>query len=292
MMRYKVMKKFLLLSSFLLAALMTFAQEGRQYSSIYTPGTFKNRGWFFAPGITYMLPSKFNRTETRIVNSELLNDTLFSGEFQQRGKIGIYAEVGRHYFLKDLYLIHHLDFGIHVKNLRGTEDFSGRVQVDSVMMSTENAGYFGEVFGGAFFNVSNITQLSDKTWIQNSIGVNADYRFISNRDYEGPTTGMIQEFPNAFLGQLHYKLGFGWKPESGVYIVPSIETPILTVFPMDDGKSTLQYFFSRYRPIIFTLRIGFLDKVADRECKTIDNSGSKPQLWDKDMRKKKRYGRG
>jgi hypothetical protein len=292
MRRYLTMKNTVLIGFLLFGVLMASAQEGRQYSSIYTPGTFRNRGWFFAPGLTYMLPSKFNRSETRLQNTEQLNDTLFSGEFKQGGKIGIYAEVGRHYFLKDLYLIHHLDFGIHVKNLRGTEDYTGRVRVDSVMMSTENTGYFGEVFGGAFFNVSNITQLSDKTWIQNSIGVNADYRFISNRDYKGPTTGMIQEFPNAFLGQLHYKLGFGWRPENGVYIVPSIETPILTLFPMDDGKSTLQYFFSRYRPIIFTVRIAFLDKVPDRECKTIDNSGSKPQLWEKDMRKKKRYGRG
>ncbi|MDZ4752221.1 MAG: hypothetical protein SGI87_11430 [Flavobacteriales bacterium] len=268
------------------------AQEGRQFGDIYTPGTFRNRGWFFAPGITYMIPSKFNRDETRISHSEQLNDTLFTGEFQQRGKIGLYAEVGRHYFLKDLYLIHHLDFGIHVKNLRGTEDFNGRVRVDSVMMSTENRGYFGEVFAGAFFNVSHITQLSDKTWIQNGIGLNADYRVISNRDYEGPTTGMVQNFPNAFVGQLHYKLGFGWKPENGVYIVPSIETPILTLYPMDDGKSTLQYFFSRYRPIIVTIRICFLDKAEDRECQPLDLRGSKPQLWDKDMRKKKRYGRG
>jgi hypothetical protein len=98
MKRYLTMKKTVLLAFILCGVLMASAQEGRQYSSIYTPGTFRNRGWFFAPGLTYMLPSKFNRTETRLLNTDQLNDTLFSGEFKQRGKIGIYAEVGRHYF--------------------------------------------------------------------------------------------------------------------------------------------------------------------------------------------------
>ncbi|MEY3399380.1 MAG: hypothetical protein RL220_1974 [Bacteroidota bacterium] len=270
---------------------VVFGQEGRQMNSLYSPGMFRNRGWFFAPGFTYMIPANGARQETRISNAEQLNDTLYTGEFTQAGRFGLYAEVGRHHFLKDLYIVHHMDYGVHVKSFGGRENFDGRVKTDSGMVNVANVGTFRDWMAGAFFNISNITQISDRTWIQNGVGVNADYAFIQNRDYTGPVTGMIQNFPGTFTGQIHYKLGFGWKPENGVYIMPSIETPILTVYKLDDGKSTLPYFSSRFRPIIVSLRIAFLDKTPDRECKVIDDSGGSPQLWDKEMRKKKRYGK-
>jgi hypothetical protein len=109
--------------------------------------------------------------------------------------------------------------------------------------------------------------------------VNADYKLLSRHD-EGVAYGAAWNYPPTFLAQLHYKLGFGWKPEAGIYIMPMIETPILTAFPWDDGKSTLEYFTGRSRPFIITLRIQWLDKEADRSCE--GQPGKGPSKVDKD----------
>jgi hypothetical protein len=242
----------------------------KEWRPLYDLNEWQNKGWFFAPGITTMLPGERSREEVRIVRPEGINDTLYNGRFRAGGRIGLYAEAGRHHFTNKIYFVDHLDYGVHVKMLRGVERFEGKVGADSV----KNEGRFAQTFAGVFFNASNIARIGKSTWIHNSLGVNADFRVLSNVQYDGPTTGMNQRFPNAFLGQLHYKIGFGWKPDPGIYIMPMIETPILTVVPMDDGKSTLQYFSTRYRPIIITLRILLLDRREGRSCDNMPNAGN------------------
>jgi len=241
-------------------------------------------GWMFAPGITYMLPASFSRDETRTVFSENSIDTLYNGTFSSAGKIGAYLEVGRHHFLRRFYFLHHIDYGAHFKMLRGKEDFSGIMNAETSMLAVANKGKFSESFAGLFFNASNIWQVGDDKWIQNSLGINGDYRVISRRSYEGVSAGMSQEFPPNFLFQLHYKIGFGWKPQKNIFVMPMLETPILSIMPLDDGKSTLQYFSSRYRPIIFTLRIMFLDKSKFNgpECGEQPRNGGMPDGLSKD----------
>ena len=48
-------------------------------------------------------------------------------------------------------------------------------------------------------------------------------------------------------------------------IIPSIETPILTFYPLEYGSSTLGYLSSRYRPIIISLKFLILRPKID-EC--------------------------
>lgn len=254
----------------IVASLLSVSANGqKEWRPLYDSNEWKNKGWFFAPGITTMIPNDRTRDEVRIVRPEGINDTLYNGRFRAAGRIGIYAEVGRHHFTNKIYFVDHFDYGIHIKMLRGIERFDGVVVNDSV----ENRGRFSQTFAGAFFNASNIVRLGQNVWLHNSLGVNADFRVLNNVRYEGPTLGMIQRFPAMFLGQLHYKIGFGWKPDPGIYIMPMIETPILTVVPLDDGKSTLQYFSTRYRPIILTVRILLLDRREGRSCDNMPKAG-------------------
>ena len=113
-----------------------------------------------------------------------------------------------------------------------------------------------------------------------------DFRLFQSNTYAGPTTGMVQAFPGTFLAQLHYRFGFGFKVRSGLFIVPSIETPILTVVPFDDGKSTLQYFSSRYRPLLISIRIMLLDKRKSADCTGKGDGKTGHELWDKNMNRK------
>lgn len=260
---------------------MAYGQYGKQFTPLHVEGlAFKNSGWFVSPGITYMLPEDRNENRTMYRMDSDNRDTIYSGDFHRKGKIGVYVDAGRHHFLRNN-IIGHLDYGVHFKMLRGREDFEGIVNTDGVYVPISNRADYSESFVGVFFNASNILQLSDNYWIQNSIGVNGDYRLLSNRktqvDY-----GAEYAFPNQILGQLHYKLGFGWKPEPGIFIIPMIETPILTAYPWEEGKSTLHYFVGRNRPLIFTLRIQWLIKQEAKSCE------NQPGKNTPDLSKKKR----
>lgn len=242
------------------------AQYNRQLQPVYIPGTaYRNTGWFISPGITYMLPVNRNESLTMYTDNSEFTDTIYSGDFSRSGKIGAYLEFGRHKFFSDRVLLKHIDYGVHFKMLRGREDFSGVANAAGAFVPVISNSKFSDSHVGGFFNASSFLQLTNKHWIQNSLGVNADVRIIT-RHVGGAAYGADWQFPSMFLGQIHYKLGFGWKPEPGIYIIPSIETPILNVFPWDDGKSTLQYFTGRQRPFIITLKIQWLSKAQDRKC--------------------------
>jgi hypothetical protein len=260
-------------------AFSAFAQRNKQLVPIYVPGTaYKNTGWFISPGITYMLPVSRNENLTSYFDATDGLDTAYSGGFNRAGKIGLYLEAGRHKFLTERSLINHIDYGIHFKMLRGRENFSGITNTGIGFAPIESASKFSDSYVGAFFNASNILQISNRYWIQNSLGANVDYRIIT-RHITGAPFGADWQYPSPLLGQLHYKIGFGWKPEPGIYIMPSIETPILNVYPWESGKSTIPYFVGRSRPFIITIKIQWLSKSMGRKCE--GQPGHDPEV-DKD----------
>lgn len=275
---------------FFLSSILALAQSGRQNRALYDldGGRYQNKGWHFAPGLTYMFPADFSREETRLSTINEFSDTLYSGTFEASGKFRLYLEFGRHHFYDKFFFLDYLDYGLGFKMLGGQEDFNGIMNVDTAFVNVANTGLFKESSVTGFINFNNILQLSDYTFIQNSFGLNADYRVISKREYNGPTVGMIQEFPPDFMFQLHYKIGFGYKAESGLFIIPSIETPLLNIVKFDDGKSTMKFFSTRYRPIILTLRFLMFSKKKTEDCVGAPKEKTGDQLWDKKMRKKYR----
>lgn len=251
---------------FICTAVVAQAQYKRQMTPVFVQGTaYKNTGWFIAPGITYMLPVNRKESLTGYYENGDALDTLYSGDFTRAGKIGAYLEAGRHKFFTDRVLLDHMDFGVHYKMLRGRDRFDGAVYSPAGVAPVQSNSVFSDHFVGAFINFSNIIQLTDHFWLQNSLGANAEYALISRRN-DGSFYGAEWQDPGKIVGQLHYKLSFGWKPEPGMYIVPSIETPILGVYPWYDLKSTLPYYTGKYRPIIFSIRIQWLTMSNDRKC--------------------------
>lgn len=273
----------------LLIGSTVFGQSGRQKKRLYdtTSPSLNSRGWYFAPGMTYMLPTKFNWSDERMRTTDAgVLDTLYTGDFNSKGKIGAYFEIGRHHFTDKIILVDNFDYGIAYKMFRGTEDFDGLMKLDSTVTPITNAGKFNESYISAHFNASNILQVMDKNFIMNSIGLNVDYKMFNSNTYPGPTTGMNIVYPNNLLVQMHYRLGFGFRLRPSLFVIPSIETPILNIVSFDDGKSTLQFFNSRYRPLIFSIRFLLLDKRKTRDCTGKSNGKTGHQLWDKKMGKK------
>jgi hypothetical protein len=253
------------------------AQRGVKHRSpVYSPGTaFKHSGWFVGGGITYMLPEHRRQTLTAYYNDQQIGDTLFEGDYKRSGKIGAYLEFGRHHFVTNRFLLDHWDYGIHGKLLRGKEVFSGFTGNSPVPI--ESNSRFGDLFLGGFINASHIFTLKDKHYLMNSLGLNLDYRLLGRRS-AGTEYGANYQFPSAFTGQLHYKLSYIWRPESGIYVVPSIETPLLTAYPWDGPKATLHYFTDRSRPFLISLRIQWLSKEEARKCE--GQPGQSPSLDD------------
>lgn len=267
----------------------SFAQSGRQLRPLYQLGSkYSNKAWHFAPGMTYMIPANHEETEMRVINSENGPDTLFNGSFKAKGKIGLYLEGGWAHFFDNPILAHYIDYGFHYKMLRGAETFDGMTKVDVNPVLTSNSGKFSEHYLGGFFHINRIIQLTDWTFVQASLGANLEYAVINKIAFDGIVGGLDQTFAERFQGQFNARIGFGYKAESGVFIIPSIETPILNVQPFYDGKSTLPFFSSRYRPIIFSIRFLFLKKQKAADCVGKGTEKRGHDLWGNDLKKRGR----
>ncbi len=292
------MKKYIFLFIFIgLNALAMNAQRGKQLSPLLNlnSGNYQNKGWLFTPGLTYTIPKAHEDFSFRVDNNEGVLDTLYSGSFDAQGKIGAYFGIGRFHFFKRNTFVDYIDYGLAYKMVRGAETFEGRMRQDSLMLETVNEGYFNRHNASVFFNAYKITQLSDYTFLQAGLGLNADYAVVEKYEPEGLRTYHFDQRADPFQFQANASLGFGYKAERGVLLVASVETPILNFVPFYDGKSTLPMFSSRYRPIIFTLRMMFFSRTKPADCVGSNDNPREADLWGRDMKrgggKKKRKKR-
>ena len=115
---------------------------------------------------------------------------------------------------------------------------------------------FADHYIEGHFNLNNRIKVSKSSFIQNTLGIDAEYAVLRNNSSTAPP---------AFVSSLHYKFGFGYKVNKKLMIIPSIETPILTFYPLEYGSSSLGYGSSRFRPMIISLRFLILRPKMD-EC--------------------------
>lgn len=226
---------------------------------------YKLSGWHFAPGATYML------TPFIYLNQDL--DETESSVFQARtrgiGKPGIYAEVGRYRMLPYMPIFEYLDYSIAYKSLRGSERANGQYvslpEELPISPFEQTQGEFGFHYLELNFNLNHIWRISKYNFIQNSIGLNGGYAFLANQSGAtvSPTT---QLNPGRINAQLHYKLGYGIKMRGNWLIIPSVETPILNAWPFENGRSSMGFFSSRYRPLILSLRFFFMRPANTMDC--------------------------
>lgn len=221
---------------------------------------YKLSGWLFAPGATYMLTPFIGRKESWDESATQRYD----GRFTPLGKPGIYAEVGRYRMLPYGRFFKYFDYGISYKSLRGREKAEGErviIPEETVLLNETAEGQFGYHYAEAFVNFNHIWRIGKYNFIQHSVGANAGYGFIRNMSGGTLSPATVEE-PGNYLAQLHYKLGYGIKMRGNWLIIPSIETPVLNLLPFEAPRSSLGFFTSRYRPLIFSVRI-FLMRPAD-----------------------------
>ena len=190
-------------------------------------GRYKLSGFFIAPGATYTL-TRFTDEQEEVFSA---GDSTYNATFKPEGGFGMYLEGGWYKVFKYSSLIRYMDVSLAYKQLKGAESFEGeliREGGNPIRQEFDGEGDFNDNFLTLSLNFSNVAQLSDRTFLQNSLGANFDYLFSGNRSYT-PEFGLNrQEFTEDPRLQIHYRLGFGWKMSHKVLLIPTFETPILS----------------------------------------------------------------
>ena len=98
-------------------------------------------------------------------------------------------------------------------------------------------------------------------FIQSSIGANLDFMLFEKQPVPSPTNS------DRLLLSFHLKFGYGMKFQNRLFIIPTLETPIINLRQWEKGKSTYGIFNkSRYRPIVFSCRFAWLKSPSRANC--------------------------
>ncbi len=231
-------------------------------------GKMKRSGFYIGPGITWTL-TRFSDKEEEILRD---HDTVYTATFHPKGALGLYLEAGWFIATRDPVILDYWDFGVAYKQLKGSESFEGIVAKGDSIGLYAGEGTFNDQHVTVQVNANKLFCVKDYRFIQATLGANGDYRFSGARDFAGTTAPVAQEFPPQIIGQLHFKLGFGFKLTQRLMIIPAIETPIFSVVPTDKGFGQLQWFSSRYRPLILSVRFLFLRYPNGWACPQVKNN--------------------
>lgn len=244
---------------------------GRKRPEIFpTDGKMRRGGFYFAPGITYTLP-RFNDEEEKVFSNA---DTTYNALFDPSGKFGLYLEAGWFLATRDPVILDYWDFGLAYKQLKGAEAFTGTYSRSDSTSLLAGEGGFNDKHLTLHANANKLFQTRDYQFIQLTLGANVDWRFGTAHDYTADFTALNRwTFPPEFIGQVHFKLGYGVKWSNRMMIIPAIETPVFSIMPGDDGNfGKLQWFSSTYRPLILSVRFLFLRAPKGFACVPVKNN--------------------
>jgi hypothetical protein len=245
---------------------------GRKKPEIFpTDGKMRRGGFYFAPGITYALPRGKDHEE-QYFNTP---DSSYTALFDPKGKIGLYLEAGWFLSTRDPVILDYWDFGLAYKQLKGTEAFTSTYMRSDTTSLFAGEGAFNDQHLTAHVNANKLIQTRDYQFVQLSLGANLDWRFGTNRSYTADFTALNRwAFPPEFIGQVHVKVGYGFKLTQRLMVIPAIETPVFSIAPEDGGNfGKLQWFSSTYRPLILSVRFLFLRYPKGFACVPVKNNG-------------------
>ncbi len=260
------MRKILILLVLVGMPMLVDAQMRKKEDIFPRAGNYERRGWTVAPMATYMLPG-FKEVRQRLF---IGNDSVYNVNYDPRGRVSVGIEVGRFQAVDASRLISFVDLNIGAKILRGIEDTEAVLDERGAIRSrtVRGQGIFDQHMLTLSFNATNIKYLNKQVFMRNSLGINGEYNILPSYMYSGNSLPIEQNIPGNLLFQAHYIIGFGFHASPQLIIIPSIETPLATLFEYDDLKSTQHIFHSRYRPLLFKCQFLILDKRPDRKCPT------------------------
>jgi len=203
-------------------------------------GSYKMKHFYVSPGLTYMLPFQLKESDDDI---------------KARGRISMLLEFGRYHIFKGGgNIFNYMDYGLSYKRLAGSEIESGSKKL------------FKQNYLSLNYNINNIYQFSDTKFLQSSIGANLDFKFSEKEKEEKNIYKPTPENTDRLLFSFHLKVGYGIKIQNKLFLIPTIETPILNINEWENGRSSYGLFNSRYRPLLVKLRILWLKRPNPGDC--------------------------
>jgi hypothetical protein len=261
-----MLRALILLSLFLFTAELLHAQrlmDRKRPELIPGDGKVRRGGFYVAPGLTYTLP-RAGSTDEELFRSA---DTNYTASFDPNGRFGLYLEAGWFHATRDPVILDYWDVGLAYKNFRGREDVIGVLRRGELTDTLLGEGRFAERYVTLHVNANKFIQTRDYQFIQLTLGANADYRLGS--DYEHTASPVLNRhvFPPDLMGQVHFKIGYGFKMTGSLLVIPAVETPIFSIVPDDqENWGSLQWFSSTYRPLIFSVRFLWLRAPKGFDC--------------------------
>lgn len=238
-------------------------KQKNRYEAYPNPYDFRPSGWLFDAGLT----ATFNPDgETSVSYSNTDSALQYNGVIRP----GIQLNAGRYFSLKKGHkLIKYLDYNLGYKMLWNSETqkfTEGNGQIQN--FSLDNLAHY--VNGNLNFN--NVISFNDYTFLQNTLGINVDYRFAQSVPESG--TNATQQ-PDNFVVQIHYKLALGFMIDNDKALIPYIEIPVYNITPSQSNFSQLDYFNGSYQTIIVGARI-MLFRLGQKDCPTAKGVGLDP----------------
>ena len=209
-------------------------------SLVELDGTYKMSHFYISPGLTFMFPNQMERL------GGIKNDSI-----NPNGRLAYLLEFGGYkIFNGGGNVFNYMDYGISYKNLSGSE----------IVKPRENKTFFKKRFLSLNYNINNIFQINDTRFLQTSLGANLDFMLFEEQPDPTPSN------TERLLISFHLKLGYGIKFQNRLFIIPTLETPILNLKQWEGGKSTYGILNSRYRPLLIKFRILWLKRPNRSDC--------------------------
>jgi len=229
-------------------------KQKNNYEAYPNPFDFRPSGWLFDVGLT---------ATTGLTGEKTLsfNDTTLTLSAPLRP--GVVLKIGRYQSLKKGHKIFkYIDYSLGYKLLWNTEEQTREIAKGNISETFTNQNLAHYV--NLNLNFNNIISLNDYNFIQNTIGINADYRFINSLSGEG-TNVAVQ--PDNFIVQLHYKFALGLMIDNDKVVIPYIEIPLFNITPQQSNFSQLDYFNGSYQTFIVGVRL-MLFRLGQKNCPT------------------------
>ncbi len=229
-------------------------KQGNKHEAYPNPFDFHPTGWLFDAGLTGTMGLEGTQTNT-FGDTTLTLSTPF--------RPGVALSAGRYLSLKKGHKIFkYLDYNLGYKMLWNAENQEREIVSTNTQESFTNSNIAH--YANFNLNFNNIISFSDYSFIQNTIGVNVDYRFMNKPSGDGVNANLQ---PDNLIVQVHYKLALGFMFDNDKAIIPYIEIPVFNITPQQSNFSQLDYFNQSYQSVIVGARF-MLFTLGQKKCPT------------------------
>lgn len=235
-----------------LACLLSFSAWSQLAKDVFPlKREFKNGGFYFAPQATISFGNKE-------VGQESIVDTSYKYEVIGRGKWGYGIELGWFHSFEKPRLVHFIEGGLAYRVFKGAAEHSGELSSPLGSTSFESDNTFDAQLLVASIRAVNVKQLGVNSFLTTALGANFNYKIADKYDRSASYPLREEIFLKQSTAQLHLQMGVGFRISKKVLMIPTLETPLVTAYPLDKLNPAFPFFSANYHPLVIGLKFMFL----------------------------------